>query len=526
MEAEVKKKESLEEQAQQNMAFTESFEALKNSFMNIFAVFQPALQWLANVLNDFNSSMPTGVKAFVAALIGVGAIIFGPAKAIMQGINMAKGFQIGMQGGSFFGNLKSSLKSALPFGKGAGGATGLPETPTGGDKVGGASSESGGGLKGLAEGFTAMGTDAGTIFKGILNTMVAGPALLLMIPAIPGLLILGVVGAFKELVVKGFEAIADGMSYVGTKSTEIFKGVLAMGALSLGLGLFAGAAYIMSQVDWLNVLFGVGVAALVVLGLIGLGALLAGPQIILLAIGIGALIAAGLALLIAAGTLALAGMLLTLAVEPLEKITEIDWTGLGGFAAAISAFGLGTVFAAVGLFAGAVALAASAPLLAMSVEPLARIAQTDWSGLAGFANGLFLLGPAMLAFAISGLLLFNPLMLLGMFTMFGALGALGSIMQTLGPNLEQGASGIERMAEGVIKLEQAVSNLDTDKLSSLRNLALSFAVGGASMSKMTTALSGGGGEGGSERKVVHVVQLQLDGKMLKEIELRDNKHRT
>jgi hypothetical protein len=132
----------------------------------------------------------------------------------------------------------------------------------------------------------------------------------------------------------------------------------------------------------------------------------------------------------------------------------------------------------------------------------------------------------MLAFGVAGLLLFNPLMLIGMVTMFAALGALGSIMSTLGPNLQQGADGIERMADGVIKLEQAVANLDTDKLSSLRSLAFSFALGGESMGKMVTALSGGGGEGGSERKVVHVVKLELDGKMLKEIELRDNKHRT
>lgn len=529
MKVEADKKKSLEEQAQQNMSFTESFDALKNSFMNIFAVFQPALQFIADALNKFNSWLPGWGKGLIAGFIGVGAIIFSSARAIMQGINMAKGFQIGMQGGSFFGNLKSSLKSALPFGKGAAGGTGgamqsIQGTANQGGAVGGASAGTGAGLMGLAEGLKAMGNTS--VFKGILAMALLGPALILFLPAIPGLLALAGLGLLAVPMLAAFNALSQGMSIMGNNLVNIAKGALAMGVLSLGLAAFAGAAYIMSQVDWLNVLAGVGVASLVVLGLIGLGLLLAGPQIILLAIGIGALIAAGLALLIAAGTLALAGMLLTLAVEPLEKIVEIDWTGLGGFAAAISAFGLGTVFAAVGLFAGAVALAASAPLLAMSVEPLARIAQTDWSGLAGFANGLFLLGPAMLAFAISGLLLFNPLMLLGMFTMFGALGALGSIMQTLGPNLEQGASGIERMAEGVIKLEQAVSNLDTDKLSSLRNLAFSFAVGGGGMGKMVAALSGGGGEGGSERKVVHVVQLQLDGKMLKEIELRDNKHRT
>lgn len=525
MKAEADKKKSLEEQAQQNMSFTESFEALKNSFMNIFAVFQPALQFIADALNKFNSSLPAGVKMVIAGIIGVGAIIFSSAKAIMQGINMAKGFQIGMQGGSFFGNLKSSLKSALPFGKGA--ATGdvkqLTDVADKGGAVGGASSGAGAGLMGLAEGLKAMGNTS--VFKGILAMALLGPALILFLPAIPGLLLLAVLGLLAVPMLLAFNALSEGMGIMGDNLVPIAKGALAMGVLSLGLAAFAGAAYIMSQVDWLNVLAGVGVAALVVLGLIGLGFAMSGLGFVFLAIGIAALVAAGIGLLIAAGTLALAGKLLLMAIDPLEKIIEIDWTGLGGFAAAISQFGLGTVFAAVGLFAGAVALAASAPLLAMSVEPLAKISQTDWSGLGGFANGLLLLGPSMLVFAASGLLLFNPLMVLGMYTMFTALGSLGSIMQTLGPNLEQGASGIERMAEGIVKLEQSVSNLDTDKLSSLRNLAFSFAAGGASMSKMTAALSGGRGEGGSERKVVHVVQLQLDGKMLKEIELRDNKHR-
>ncbi len=517
IDIEVEKKKSLEEQAQQNMSFEESFKALKDSFMNIFTVLQPALKFLTWAIQGLNNSFGGLGKYIAVGAVAFGAIVFSSARAIIQGMNMAKGFQLAMKGGSFFGGIKESFKNLNPFRKGAGGATGLPETPEtppGGEK-------SQGWISSFAEGISKFSKVEYTdILKlGLALTTIGAAVALFMY----GMTLAGSPDGSQLITAAGALVIMAGGLFLATKilgdlnPNSLIKASISMILIGASLIPFAYAAQMMSEVDWLNVLAGIGVAMLFALGLMGLGFLMtyALPLILFGALG----------LLLAASTLAAAGYLLTLAIEPLERITEIDWTGLGGFAAAISAFGLGTVFAAVGLFAGAVALAASAPLLAMSVDPLTKIAQTDWSGMSSFADALFMLGPAMLAFGAAGLLLFNPLMLLGMTTMFGALGILGSIMQTLGPNLEQGASGIERMAEGVIKLEQAVSNLDTDKLSSLRNLAFSFATGGAGMGKMVAALSGGGGEGGSERKVVHVVKLELDGKMLKEIELRDNKHR-
>ena len=102
-------------------------------------------------------------------------------------------------------------------------------------------------------------------------------------------------------------------------------------------------------------------------------------------------------------------------------------------------------------------------------------------------------------------------------------------MTTLGPNLEQGANGIERMAEGVGRLEAAVAKMDIEKLSKLRGLAMAIALGGGNIGKFADSMRGGGsgGEGGGgERTVRHIVVLELDGKKLKEIELRDNKHTT
>lgn len=518
MKAEADKKKSLEEQAQQNMSFKESLTAFKESFMNIFTLLQGPLQILTNIIQSITSMGNIG-KGIVLAAVGFGAILFSSARAIIQGMNMAKGFQMAMKGGSFFDGIKQSFKSLNPFKKGE--VTGNPmddfnKTGKKGDKVGGASSESGGGLKGLAEGLKAMGGDG--VLKGIGNTFLAGFALLAMIPAIPGLVVLGVVGLAKESVVRGFEAVADGMTAMG-KVKNIFKAAGVMALIGLSLIPFAYALQMMTDISWTAVVAGLGFL-LISAGIISILGTIMSSGVGAIAILLGAA-----AMIVIAGAVLVFAFALNAMVPAAEALSQVGFGWLFEMGMALLGASPGLLLGGLALLIAAPAILAGSFMLGLAVDPLMKIAQTDWSGLGGFANGLLLLGPSMLVFAASGLLLFNPLMVLGMYTMFTALGSLGSIMQTLGPNLEQGASGIERMAEGIVKLEQSVSNLDTDKLSSLRNLAFSFAAGGASMSKMTAALSGGRAEGGSERKVVHVVQLQLDGKMLKEIELRDNKHR-
>ena len=101
-------------------------------------------------------------------------------------------------------------------------------------------------------------------------------------------------------------------------------------------------------------------------------------------------------------------------------------------------------------------------------------------------------------------------------------------MSTLGPNLSQGANGIERMAEGVGRLEAAVAAMDMEKLSKLQSLASVIAVGGANIGKFADSMRGssGGDSGGGGGTTRHIVEIQLDGKKLKEIEIRDNKYST
>ena len=523
MVASQEEKKSIEERAAQNMSFQESKDALMASIINLFSVFQPILQMVTNLINGINS-LGDGAKLVVGGL----ALLFGPAKAIMQGINMAKGFQIGMKGGGLFSNIKDTFKSLNPFKGGAAGVASAANpaelAKTAGDtgKAGVAGGGASLGLKGLAEGLKSMG-DTG-VFRGILAMALLGPAMIIFLPAIPGLLVMAGVGVLAVPIVGGFKAIAQGFETMGKALPQIIQGSLAMMLVGVALLPFVGTAYLMSQIDWLNVLFGVGVAALVVLGMMGLGALLVTAWPLLLIGGIGLAFAA-VTLLIGAASMALAGVLLATAIKPLQEIASVDWSALIPFATTLSSFGLSTIIGAAGLLLGAIALALAAPLLAFAIAPLQSIAGTDWSTLKSFADGLSFIGPAMLTFAAAGLAMFNPLMLIGLVTMLAAITVLTSLMSTLGPNLEQGANGIERMAEGVVKLEEAVSALNMEKLSQLNSIA-----GSEGMVKLGEAMRGSGSNsssprgGGSNEPIRHIVELQLDGKKIKEIELRDTKH--
>jgi hypothetical protein len=507
LKTEKEKKASLAEQAEANMGFQETLDNLKASVFAAFSIFQPVLQAVTNALMWLNNSLNGWGKLAAGIVIILGGALFGAAKWILQGINFGKGFKLST----------SSMFSSVPGVPGAGDSSGtgaITETANQGGEAGGAASGAGGGLKGLAEGLKAMGNKK--VFKGILAMALLAPVMLIFVGAIPGLFAMTLVGMVAPILTAGFFALSRGVGAMGSNLSNIAKGSVAMLILGLALIPFAYAAMMMGETDWLNVLIGVGIAILVValLTLLGFGIMYVLPWLLLGAYG---LIIAGVALLIAAVTMGAAGELLSKAVVPLEKIGEADWTALLPFAAVISEFGFSMVFGALGLLAGAVALYFAAPLLAASVEPLKKIADTNWDSLKSFADALSYVGPAMLGFALSGLLLLHPAMLLGLVVILGALSVLGSIMSNLAPDLSEGADGIERMAEGVLALDTAVKSLDLERLSKLRNIAVSMAVVGPSLGKAMSSLGGGGGE----RKVTHIVKLQLDGRQIQEIILRD-----
>ena len=511
--AEEKKKKTLEDQAKQNQGLTDSVEALKQSVINtLVPFFQPVIQILTDVIQSINSAGPF-LKGVFGVLMVAMAVLFGPAKAFANGIMQGKGFAIGSSGGG----LMKGLKSMLPGGGGASDVASKVQGPKPPPSPG--KSASGGWIKSLAMGIKSFKS---VKYADILKLGVA----LTVIGASVGLFMLGIAasgspdGAQLAAAAASMVIMAGGlwlaMKILGKMSMkDVLMGAAAMAIMGVALVPFAYAAQMLSDVDWLNVLAGVGVAILVVglLTLLGVGMMFAMPFLLM---GAGALAIAGIALLIGAYAMAQAGEYLVSAMEPLEQIKDADWSGLAPFAEAIGSFGIGIIWSGFSLLVGAALLASAAPMLALAAPLLIGLTKPNWSGLTNLANGLNTLGPALALFAIAGMMFFNPLALFGMAMMLAALHELKGTMVSLGPNLAMGADGIERMAAGVIQLESAVKGMNVKKLEQLAEI---MAEGGAEMGKFVAEVNKA-----ESSKVTHVVQLQIDGKQLQEIILKDTKH--
>ena len=511
MKQKAEEKADLEEQANQNMGLQESITNLKTSFTNVLLPFlqkviqhaTDAVQWL----NSFGTTTKTFIGGFLAAMM----LLFGPAKAFANGIMMARGFNAAMSGKGFLGSVKSMFSKIKPGGNSIQGPK-PPESPQG-------DSAKGGWIESMAEGLKKFkDVKYGDILKLGFALITIGAAVALFMAGISAV---GTPDGSQLIAAAGAMAIMAGGLWLTTKILgkmnmgDVIKGALAMGIMGLALVPFAYAAQMMSDVDWLNVLAGVGVAALVVAGLAALGVAMAFAWPFLL-LGAGGLAIAGAALLVGAYMMSQAGNYLVQALAPLEQIKDADWSGLAPFAEAIGAFGIDTAIAGVGLLIGAAMLAQAAPMLAQAAPLLISMATTEWSGLIGLAGALNALGPALLGFAAAGLLMFNPLSILGITVMLSAISALKDDMSSLAPNLQMGADGLERMSAGVAQLEAAVAAMNMEKLQQLSEV---MAEGGAEMGKFVAEINKA-----EDRKVTHVVQLQIDGKDLQEIILKDTKH--
>ena len=89
-----------------------------NECMNTLLPFlQPIVQILTDFVQMLNSA-PYGLKLVFTAFMAAAAILFGPAKAFLNGIAQAKGFQAGMQGGNFLKSIKTGLGGVLRGGGG------------------------------------------------------------------------------------------------------------------------------------------------------------------------------------------------------------------------------------------------------------------------------------------------------------------------------------------------------------------------------------------------------------------------
>jgi len=330
-------------------------------------------------------------------------------------------------------------QSMLGMGGGAAGAVDKvksPEIKTEGiDKA--SKIKSGGGfksaMKDLAGGFREMG--GADVVKGIINTALAGPALIVALPSIPFLLFMGLTPL--KLLKSNFTGLAQGLAKMGT-------GEAAMGSLNLmlfGVAGVVGVAAIpfMAFIAFAGTFVGAGLKALasgmsalakpqVALGaliLMGL-ALSLGASIMMMGIGIG-IAAAGLSLMFKelANMPVASMMLLPIALQLM---------GIG-----LLTLGVAALIAAPGLFFATLALAGFAGVLAlmqpiMEMGGLTAIADGLVS-IAASAGGLTEVGLAVMGIgaglgmmALAGLMAL-PIIgaLIGLAAVAPALGALGSM---------------------------------------------------------------------------------------------------
>jgi len=465
-------KKTLEEQNKRNQSLKKSFDNFINALMSIFSFFQPALEVLTEVMQGVTSIFTT-VMGFLPgwskALLG-GLLIFG----VMFGSSVGKFVTQGVGGFvKAIMNPKKALMSAI--GGGSTDATGKA-LGKGGEIAGqkNMTPQAGAGIKGfftgLSEGIQSFGKVKATdLLKFAASLTIIGAAIIGFGFAMTQ--IGGEAGIGQMVTAAVSLGLLMGAIFILSKLAGqvdmggVLKGSLAMLLVGASIIPFAFAAQMLTDVDWMSVLAGIGVLALVIVGLMGLGMLMAGPQIIFLMIGVGILIAVGAALLIAA-----AGLLL--AANAFQQLGAVDWTAFAG---------MGDALAAV--------------------------------------------VPGMLGFSLAAIMFANPLTILGLFFMATALGGLVAVMAPLAESLTLGADSLDRFASGLEKLSAAADSLSLEKLEKLKELSdamASASSGGnamAAMANVAGAAAGGSSGGGDVRRIE--VDVKLNGRELQNFIVKD-----
>lgn len=470
MRDQIEKDKNLEEQAKQNQGFQDALKAFANSFMNILTIFQPVIEALTAVLQWIIKNkwvLLIGALVALAAympslLVKMGGLMGSMKKWLTSFAGM---FKKGGISEMFKGGMAKKLK-APETGVKDDLANKIDKTDDLGSKANKVKGKSG--LKTLAEGLKAMGN--AKVFTGIGAVALAGPALLLFVPALPGLLVLAAVGAMDKLITRGFKAVAKGFEIMGKQMENILMGSLALFIVGAALIAFVYALTLLQGIKW-ETLAMAAVGMLVLVGALALiGPMAANP---LLYMG-------ALALVVVAAALAIAAVGLLIFAVAMQELAKVDWASFSGIGGA----------------------------------------------LAEVAGGLAL-------FALAGLLFLNPLMLIGMMLMIATLAAISIVLVPLAEALEMGGKGLDSMASGVLKLTESLGKLDFEKLEQLKEFSQSMALAslaGGAMSAMVSVVeaigkigSGGKGEGGSGggTKTV-VIQLKMpNGRVIEEHIVKD-----
>ena len=420
--------------------------------------------------------VPQSIKDGVVALVSFAAqqMVISKLQTGSFGIGNMLGKKNG--GGQKGGALQTEVPGAEPVGK----------------------TESGGGLKSLAEGLREMGD--GKVFAGIGAVALAGPAFIVALPSIPFLLFMG------KVKLKALEENFSGLSTGLNSMSTTFMGSLALGAFgiaaipsiaSIPFLLFMGMVKLKSlSTNFLELGIGLQMMASTFMGSLALGAFAV------------------------AATLGIASIPFLIAIALLGGVAG---TGLGLLGGGLAALGATAPFAIIGIgliallglamIPFAVALLLITPLIeafgniiigVLSVVPpiIAAIAEgfvTMMSAISMENVGtLFLLGPALLSAAV-GMVGFGAAMLFGAPAILGLL-AIGGALALLAPNLEtfgnvvvnvMGAIPqiIQSIAEGFVTMFTAITPENVLGMMMLGPALLSASVG---MIAFSAALAVGG----------------------------------
>ena len=509
MQDHINKQASLEEQAKQNQSFQDSINAFKEAVMNLFTVFQPLLDVFTSLVQGLNSFGSVG-KILGAALVGF--VAFGPT--LVKSFDSMKKMFDGVKG--MFNKGKDFLTKSKK------GQDSIQEKMTEATSKETGPKDSKGGLKSLADGLREMGDPK--VFAGIGAVALAGPALLLMLPAMPTLFLMGALGLMADTVESGFRAMANGISAMG-QAKGLVKGAIAMVLVGASLIPFAFALQMMSDVGWNTVLIAITMMAAGVLALVAIGAIVMGPGGIALLMGALALVAVGVALMAFAASL----LIFAPAAERMQGL-DFGW---------LSSLGWNLLAASPGLFLGGLALAFASPALMIGSAALllfstaaVAISSVDWSSFAKMGDALLSVVPGLLGFAIAGLMFVNPITMIGMVMMLGTLAGLAKVLTPLSESLSKGSDGLDKFAQGLEKLQKAANNLDLQKLEALKDLSFSMAVAsigggifGDQIKKIAEALaqlsnSSSGAGGGSGTKKLEI-NLKMNGRDIQNIIVDD-----
>jgi hypothetical protein len=540
--------ETLEKQNVRNQAFQESLTNFWMALQSIFSVFQPVLEVLTTVMQSITSTFSilgpwsklliaglllfgTSFGASVLTFIGNGVMTFASSVSSMIAgsksllspdtwKNLGKSVVGGMK--DAWGTVKDvftgKFKKAIPVvgeGDGKNPLDSVTKTAGESDKI---KPTSGGGLKGFVEGLKNMSQEAAQIsLKGIAKLalsmiMLAAPIGIMawLFSSVDPMLLL----AFGAVLIEQAIALAimSKILQTGIDLSSIIKGALAMSIISLALIPFAWVANQLQGVNWMGMLAGMGVLALLALGVAGLGFLI-GP----IALGTAALV------VLSVGLLAISGaMMLFAPMSQMMQGMDFSWMANLGWA---------LLSAAPGLLLGGIALGFATPFLLfgslglMAISQAALVAsQVDWAIISGMGDALSQAAGGLFWFSLSAMAFANPLSVMGMMIMVVAISALAAVMVPLATSLQLGASSLTNFAIGLERLSAAADTLSDEKLAKLQKISEAMAKASASgnvagaMANTAEAAGGGGGNGGV-RKIE--VDVKLNGREIQSFIVKD-----